>query len=65
MMEAVVYLADKVESDHVTGLGNNRVRRKLELIVGSDCDHHGGSGSSQALGQSRNCDVREKHDDLY
>lgn len=63
-MEAVAYLADEIESNHVARLGNDRVWRKLELVVGSNRDHHGGSGSSQALSQSRNCDVREKHDEF-
>ncbi len=56
-MEELAYLADKVESNHVTRLGDNGVWCKLEFVVGSYRDHHGGSRSSQALGQSREYDV--------
>jgi hypothetical protein len=59
--EVVAYLADEVESDHVTGLSDDGVWRKLELVVGSNRDHHGGSGGSQALGQGREYDVVEEH----
>jgi hypothetical protein len=57
VVEELAYLADKVEGDHVTRLGDNGVWCKLEFVVGSYRDHHGGSRSSQALGQSREYDV--------
>jgi hypothetical protein len=59
--EKLAYLADEVESDHVTGLGGDGVWCELELVVGSYGDHHGGSGGCQALGQSREYDVGEEH----
>jgi hypothetical protein len=55
------YLADEVESDHVTGLSGDGVWCKLELVVGSYSDHHGRSRGCQALGQSRKYDVGEEH----
>lgn len=59
--QRLAYLADEVESDHVTRLGRDGVGCKLELVVGSHGDRHGGSGYCQALGQSREYDVGEEH----
>lgn len=57
----VSYLSDEVESNHVSGLGSNRVGGKLELVVRSDRDHHSSGGSSHRLCKPDREDSREEH----
>lgn len=46
------YLADEVEGNHITGLGDDRIRSEDELVVRANGDLHGGSHDSRALGKS-------------
>ena len=55
------YLSDKVKSDHISGLGSNRVGGELKLVVGRDGDHHSGSGDSHGLGKPGSKYGGEKH----
>lgn len=51
-MPQVTYLADEFESNHVSRLGSDRVRREDELVVCADGDLHRSSQHSRAMGES-------------
>ncbi len=55
------YLRNEVESNHVSGLGSDRVGGKLELVVGRNRDHHSSSRSSHCLEKTGSENCGEKH----
>jgi hypothetical protein len=55
------YLSEEVESNHISGLGSDRVGSELELVVRSNRDHHCGGGSGHGLGKTDSEDGGEKH----
>jgi hypothetical protein len=58
---SISYLSEEVESNHISGLGSDRVGSELELVVRSNRDHHCGGGDSHGLGKSDSEDGGEKH----
>ena len=57
----ISYLSEEVESNHISGLGSDRVGSKLELVVRSNRDHHCSGGSGHGLGKPGSEDSGEKH----
>ena len=55
------YLSEEVKSNHISGLGSDRVGSKLELVVRSNRDHHCSGGSGHGLGKPGSEDSGEKH----
>ena len=58
------YLADEVEGDHVTGLGNDSIGREHELIVRANGDLHSSGQNGRAVGESRENNAGVHHVDI-